>query len=288
MARRLKPTRSRAKSKRATVKIKSIPITKTDARKYREAKNPDYNVRIVRHGKKPAEYFVDVKHASDEKVEVLRNSPGEWGIRIAKTRKLKSGEVRKTDIPFQRVKLQEFLKKAEKDPDAINALKEPDEFFSFTLEDNQAKATFIDIRFALQQLQQYLKTGSKGAHITLYNMRGDPSTWRKHKTVKDKTQAQRERRNVRERNKRFVRKRQHGHAYSEDLSKTRSRVQRFRENLRNDPTRYEAYKKQQRKYAQEIREEKKKAAKREAIKARREAGKRATQQRARNRARKKS
>lgn len=266
-----KPSAVKGKSSTGATRITSIKTNKSEAARYRAADNPDFKVRTVRHGSKPAEYYIDVKHTTKERVEVTKRDP-HYGLMIAKTHKLRKGEVSKIDLPFDNAKIESFVRAAEKDPAKIDVLKNPDEFFSFTVEGNRIPTTFRSAADLNNMLNYYLKTGSKGARISIFRVTG-PNDWTQQKS-KSALRRKRLKTHLRKTDK---------VAYTELTGKEKTRKRRYMERLKASGERYEKFKQKdklrKRKWRKEHAPELKKA--------RQQTSKRATQaqSRAANRAR---
>lgn len=160
----------------------SIKVTKTRAAEYRAAKNPDFKVRTIRHGRKPAEFFVDVTHQPNQKVELVKQDQ-RWGLYIARTTRLKNGEVREITLPYNNTKIEKFIAKAEKDPGKVNALKEEGDLFGFTVEGHKVQATFKSAGAMRQLIEFYQNTGSKGARIQIFRIKKRADWADKQKSV---------------------------------------------------------------------------------------------------------
>lgn len=220
-----KPTKKRAPRKAKTsTHSESIRINKTVARQYRQAKNPKIIARTVRHGTKPAEYFLDVKGLRPDQIAAIKYDP-QIGLQVAKVTKLRNGQIQELTLPFNGEKIEKLIRDIEKNPDAINAIKQPDEMLSFAVEGHKIATSFRDAASLNNMLNYYLKSGSKGARITISRLTRD-ANWVDKERSKS---AIRRKRTYKETKLKYPQE------YEAMLAKGRTRQERYRNRLKESP-----------------------------------------------------
>lgn len=73
---------------------------------------------------------------------------------------ISKGKIQKIVLPTKSAKVEQIIKLIEKDPQGFNALKKKDEYFLFTIEGNESRGSFKDIRGVSDLLKFYLQKGS--------------------------------------------------------------------------------------------------------------------------------